>query len=190
MYDKYKYIVIKDFPKWEINCEGDIRSVKTGNVKYTYIHKIGYKVVQFHKDGKVYTKKIHRLVAKYFLENPPLWLVEKCSKEHHGKVQVNHKDGNKLNNHYENLEWCDHQHNCKHASDTKLNPAPKGTLNGRAVLTEELVHEICKYYEDGGTPKMAEIIFKISRPQAAKIKSGHSWKHIWEQYNITVNRRK
>lgn len=181
---------LKDFPKYEINEYGIIRFVKCKTPKYVLLHKSGYYLVQFKKAGKIHTKKVHRLVAETYLPKPKEELVEKCSKEHHGKVQVNHIDGNKTNNYYLNLEWCDHQRNCKHASQEGLNPRPVGEKNPRAILTEELVHQICKYYEDGGTPKMAQIIFNISRSQATKIRSGHAWKHIQEQYNIKVNKRK
>jgi hypothetical protein len=190
MYDKEYYKVIKEFPRWKINCQGCIKSVLTCEDKYTYINKlVGYRQVQFKKEGKRYTRKVHRLVAEYFLPPPPETLVLKCSKEHHGKVQVNHLDGNKENNLYTNLEWCDHQRNCKHASDTNLNPSPKGELNGRSELKEILVHKICKFYEDGGKPKQAQELFNISQSQATKIRSGHAWRYVWEQYNIIVNRR-
>jgi hypothetical protein len=46
---------------------------------------------------------VHRLVAKAFIRNPE------------GKKTVNHKDGNKQNNHYLNLEWATHSDNERHA---------------------------------------------------------------------------
>lgn len=46
---------------------------------------------------------VHRAVAEAFLE-PPL----------HPSYTVNHKDGNKTNNHYTNLEWIPHSENVKH----------------------------------------------------------------------------
>lgn len=54
------------------------------------------------------TYGIHRLVAITFLPNP------------HNLPCVNHLDGNKLNNHITNLEWCTYQENIHHAFDIGL----------------------------------------------------------------------
>lgn len=51
---------------------------------------------------------LHRLIALAFLD-----AVE-------GKTDVNHKDGNKLNNHVSNLEWCTPQENNEHGFQTGL----------------------------------------------------------------------
>lgn len=52
--------------------------------------------------------KIHRLVATHFIPNPT------------NKPVVNHKDGNKLNNNYTNLEWATISENTRHAYANKL----------------------------------------------------------------------
>ena len=54
---------------------------------------------------------VHRAVAKAYLEEPE-----------HPSYTVNHKDGNKDNNHYTNLEWVSHSDNVKHwiYSDTGI----------------------------------------------------------------------
>lgn len=64
-----------------------------------------YYYVMLSKDNKVKCAKIHRLVAEYFVPNP----------EAETKVYVNHKDGNKHNNHYTNLEWVTPLENNLHA---------------------------------------------------------------------------
>ena len=59
-------------------------------------------------NGKPKAYLIHRLVAEVFIPNPA------------GLPCVNHKDGDKSNPHPENLEWCTHKQNMRHAMDTGL----------------------------------------------------------------------
>lgn len=68
----------------------------------------GYLFVSLSKYGVTNTRYIHRLVAVAFIPNP------------HGLPEVNHKDGNKMNNVPDNLEWCTHQQNVMHAYENGL----------------------------------------------------------------------
>lgn len=70
--------------------------------------RYGYLVVCLRKDNKNHHFTVHRLVASAFVPNL------------HNKPIINHKDGNKLNNNVENLEWCTVQENTKHAYDNNL----------------------------------------------------------------------
>lgn len=63
---------------------------------------------------------VHRVVALTFLGPPPI-----------GKPWVNHKDGNKANNHVSNLEWTSISENIQHAHDTGLRVVPKGSAHWR-----------------------------------------------------------
>lgn len=98
----------------------------------------GYMRTVIRAGRKYRWRYIHRLVALTFIP-----LVD-------GKNCVNHKDGNKLNNHVSNLEWCTDAENNKHASATGLFIGANGYLTkeerlfimdnfitlGRAALAE------------------------------------------------------
>lgn len=72
------------------------------------INTSGYWTIGLYKNGKRKLYRIHRLIGKAFIPNP------------YNKPEINHKDGNKLNNHIENLEWVTTSENTQHAWDTKL----------------------------------------------------------------------
>ena len=55
----------------------------------------GYEYVAIRQKGIYVGYSVHHLVATAFIPNPKRL------------PQVNHLDGNKLNNHVANLEWCD-----------------------------------------------------------------------------------
>lgn len=65
----------------------------------------GYTIVSLHKNSIQKTKTVHRLVALSFIRNEE------------GKKCVNHKNGVRHDNRVENLEWCTHSENAKHAFD-------------------------------------------------------------------------
>lgn len=184
------YKIIQEFPRWEINSEGHIRNVVTKVDKFVYISKQGYVAVNFKKNGKACSKKVHRLVGEYFLPEPDKELKELCESKWPYVVCINHIDHDKTNNSVENLEWCDINHNNQAAIAAGVVPIMKGSKNGRSKLTEDIVHEICKDYELGMMPSEAIKKYNISRQQATKIRAGFAWKHVWCQYNIVVNRRK
>lgn len=62
-----------------------------------------YYVCNLSKNGKGKNYTVHRLVAETFIEN------------FENKTQVNHKDGNRLNNKVDNLEWVTPKENTIHA---------------------------------------------------------------------------
>lgn len=80
-------------------------------------HK-GYLITRLRYGKNYKTIQMHRLVAEVFVSNPE------------NKPQVNHKDGNKKNNHYSNLEWVTNQENVDHAWANNLMPE-KGYYKGK-----------------------------------------------------------
>jgi len=85
-----------------IDKEGNIYSNYINKYLKPYTNKHGYKAIKIKIGDEVKHKYIHRLVAETFII------------KHVDKTEVNHIDGNKLNNNVENLEWCTRSENLKH----------------------------------------------------------------------------
>lgn len=90
-----------------IDENGTIKNLK-GKVISQRISNSGYLYVTIKINGKCSGRFIHRAIAFAFIDNPD------------NKFYVNHKDGNKLNNSIENLEWCTSSENNQHSYDTGL----------------------------------------------------------------------
>lgn len=91
--------------KYEVSATGKIRNVKTGKILQPNFDDEGYgRAVLFDINmmPKRHTKKVHRVVAEAFIENPLNLPI------------VNHKDGDKTNNNIQNLEWVSHSRNNLH----------------------------------------------------------------------------
>lgn len=70
--------------------------ISTGRILRQKKDKDGYLLVGL---GKLFTRKVHRLVAESFIENPNKFPI------------INHKDEDKTNNNVGNLEWCTIEYN-------------------------------------------------------------------------------
>ena len=103
---------IPGFPNYEIGDDTYIRNKKTGRILKSSDNNSGYLTVNLYNDGHRTTKGIHRIVAESFIDG---------QKE---GLEVNHLDGNKHNNHRNNLEWVKHRENEIHAYKHGLKHGP------------------------------------------------------------------
>lgn len=111
--------------QYMVSDTGSVFSQKTNRMLKSRLTTHGYLQVALNTGHDSSFKHVHRLVAEAFIPNPD------------GLPQVNHRDGNKLNNKVENLEWCDNSQNQKHAYDIGLKSRK---------LTPDDVKYICDHY--------------------------------------------
>lgn len=108
---------------YEISSFGRVKN-SSNHIKKLRLFKNGYLYVGLWNKGASKTLLVHRLVAKHFILNID------------NKKQVNHKDGNKLNNSMNNLEWCSDKENKRHAVKTGLFHTGKKHYMSKKVLDE------------------------------------------------------
>lgn len=130
----------------------------------------GRAFVLLYKNGKAKRCSIHRLVAKAFIPNPD------------NKPEVNHIDGNPLNNHVSNLEWATRIENQRHAYATGLNkgvqkndpirskPVIKLTVSGAEIETYPSASEAAR--QNNVAPSNINHAIKQNTHS-----NGHYWKY-------------
>ena len=148
MENEWKSIVNYD-GLYEVSANGEIKSVarilkdSKGNtrvwperiMKQTK-DKDGYFRVCLSKDGKCTGKRVHRIVAEAFIDNP-----EKLP-------FINHKDENKTNNNYKNLEWCNAKYNSNYGNAiekrVKSRRIPILAIKNNKILYFDSITDACR----------------------------------------------
>lgn len=132
--------------RFEVSSIGRLKSVISGKVLSQRKHPNGYMLHATKiggRNGIALCFKIHRLVAEAFLPEPSDELKEMATKTKYRKIPVNHKDGNKVNNNFENLEWSSYSRNTQHAFDTGLIVVAGGVDNKNSFFDDkELIEKI------------------------------------------------
>lgn len=118
-------------------------------------------------DGKSTTYRLHKLVALAFVANP------------YHYDQIDHKDGNKLNNSADNLEWVSIVENLKRARLKGLKPQ---------AITDEEVHKACQMINDGYTDSQIARVCNTYPQIITTIRKGYTHCEISSQYGIQENR--
>lgn len=128
-----------------------------------HIDNLGYERVKL-LDG---SKTVHKLLAETFLPNPDNY------------NEINHKDGDKLNNSLDNLQWCTRSENIKHAFEIGLKTPKKGEENNKSKLKENDVREIRKLFSTGNYSK-SELgrMFGVTASAVYYIIKNKTWKDV------------
>jgi len=161
--------VWKDIPNYEgiyqVSNLGRVKSLKFGKerIRKLRLDSTGYYRLNLYEGGEAKRNSVHRLVMLAFLGESDL--------------DVNHKNGIKTDNRFENLEYCTRSENIQHAYDTGLKTSLKGERHGRSKLTRACVERI-KYGHQGMTQLAIAKIYGISQRLVRNIRSGKLWSHI------------
>lgn len=149
-----------------ISNQGELKNIKTGKILKLQISNKGYYKTNIRIKGKTRTVFIHQLVAQAFIPNP------------YNLPLINHKDGNKLNNFEENLEWITASGNVKHAIEKGLIITKQGEECKQSKLTENDILQIRALYKQGYSFKELSLLFNVCRGNISQIIAGKTWKHL------------
>jgi hypothetical protein len=118
-----------------------------------WVDKDGYQQIYLYLNGVRIIKKVHRLVAEVYIQNP------------FELPQINHLDGNKKNNQITNLEWSNSKENNHHA-----------LLKGLRK-TKIKIEDIQKIKDDKRTAKEIASDFNVHKSTINKIRQNKSWNY-------------
>lgn len=134
---------------YQISDYGNVRSIdrtvvgkngvvqkRQGKQLKAVVDNTGYFVVTLNNNSTSINHTIHSLVATHFVDG------------YQSAFIVNHKDGNKLNCYYENLEWVTKKYNNQHAVVNELNP-----LNGETNSQAKLSNTDAKWIRENYIPR-------------------------------------
>lgn len=168
---------------YEVSDDGKVRSVDRivhdTKGRYTGIKKRlrgvemktpisnGYPVVNIHRDSVSNVVPVHVLVAEAFIPNP------------NNYPTVNHIDGDKTNNHVENLEWASYAQNNVHALKTGLRK-PRGNPIAQYTIDGELVGVYKSAYEATRQTGLSFNNISHCLNGRARTAYGYIWKRVSE----------
>lgn len=184
MKEQWKKVV--GFDGYEVSNQGRVRSLdrhvrtcNTPRTKWTtrkvkgqiiaqQKRKRGYMFVYIRRETKNYSCAVHRLVGQAFIDNPE------------SKPCINHMDSNPSNNCVNNLEWCTHQENMRHAADAgrMRSVSGPGEKSPASKLVDSQVVEIKARIARGETLKSISRDYPVGASTIRWIKAGVTWSHI------------
>ena len=161
---------IKGFEDYQVSNLGRIYSKK--RKVFLIIKRLagrGYYQVRLCKNGRIFYKNLHRLIAETFIPNP------------NNLRTVNHINGNKLDNRVENLEWAD---DCKQQHEACLLGLKPTTQH---ILTEEEIIEVYRLYSEGISVKEIASLYNTRTQQICKLVKGQRHQKLFRQYRDKFN---
>lgn len=147
-----------------VSTKGRIKNELSGYILQGSETRGGYRHFSTYHNGEIKTRKVHRMIAEAFIENPK------------NSPYVNHKDGVKWNNNVDNLEWVTPHENSIHAVEMGL--FSQGEKHGLSILKEADIPKIRKMLAEGIKNTEIAKLFGVSSAAIGHIKLGDTWKHV------------
>ena len=171
---------------YKVSNFGRVKNVKTQTIKVATKCKNGYLYIDLYKNNERVKRTVHRIVAETFLDNK------------NGFTDINHIDGNKLNNNVDNLEFCDRSHNLKEAYRLKLRKKVKSMLNKKDYLcpNSKKVNQYDingNFIREWGSTMQIERELKIKHSNISacclknrkyKTAGGYRWEYVGGEKNV------
>lgn len=154
---------IKKCPGYFVSSFGNVMGKRFKHFYKTQLNHKGYEMVRIPR--LKYNNTVHRLVAEHFIDTPDK------------SLQVNHKDGNKSNNHYSNLEYVTCKENINHAIRTGLRTATIN-LKRNSIFSVVQVMAIKSAIAAGHGNQEISRYFKCDHSTISKIRGGVHYPHV------------
>jgi len=173
-----KWVDILGFTRYQVSNIGRIKRKELSfidSIGRVYCHKEriirqgndkdGYQLVGLINNHKLHTRKVHRLVAQAFIDNPD------------NRPMINHKDTNIKNNHCGNLEWATAKENGRHAVINGLYDFFRGNKHPLSHLSDDDVINIRSLE---GQMSQLEIskIYNVHQTTISEILRHNTWTHL------------
>ena len=159
---------INNFENYAITKDGVVFNRSTRRILKPDVNSCGYERVTLSKNGNTARFFVHRLVAETFLGFQE-------------GMEVNHINGDKLDNRVNNLEWCTSSSNKQHALSLELRASGEKHVNSK--LTDDEVRDICSYISHGfQRGEVLELVPSCSKHQFDDIRRRKTWKQISRDY--------
>lgn len=157
---------------YEVSDRGRVRRIAKGQgavygrIFANHLDDWGYPRVILSDAPRRVMPRVHQLVARAFLGECPVG------------HQHNHRDGDKTNNHIENLEYVTPAANVHHAWRNGLCTPNRGEKHGMSKLRDQDVRDIREFVAAGQSHYAIAVQFGVTRPLIGMIANRKIWRHL------------
>lgn len=176
----YKLIELESVKKdtYYISENGEIYSTYKKDIIKPRYDKDGYlEIALSTMDCRRKFWKIHQLVARVYIGNPPSYMIDPT---------VDHINGIRKDNHYRNLRWIERSNNSSIRKNKGI-----GEMNHEAILNEIQVIEICELLiQKKYSLQVIADLYHVKKSTISNIKRKKNWTHLTNKYNFEKHHQK